>query len=290
MFTNSIYDLHTHSTASDGALTPTALVERAASRGIKVMALTDHDCVLGVSEAQAAGEKLGVQVVAGSELSITWNNMQIHIAGLFLDINAPKLVEYLKNQRVRRVERAKAIAEKLERQGIHNAYERTLAMAGENANITRGSYARFIFSIGQAQSTDDAFNSYLRKGKSCYVKTQWPDIATAVSTIKAAGGIAVLAHPKRYLMTNMKLRSLIEDFKAVGGEAMEVSSCSQSPSERDYLAKLSLHYELLASLGSDFHAELSYRDLGRGLALPDEVNPVWKCPQAEAMGIANLGL
>ena len=289
MFTNCIYDLHTHSTASDGALTPTALVERAASRGVKVMALTDHDCVLGVEEAQIAGKKAGVQVLAGSELSITWNNMQIHIAGLFMDIHSPELCEYLKNQRVRRVERAKAIAEKLERQGIHNAYERTLAMAGENANITRGSYARFLFSIGQAQSTDDAFNAYLKKGKSCYVKTQWPDIAAAVATIRASGGIAVLAHPKRYLLTNTRLRALIEDFKAAGGEAMEVSSCSQSPSERDYLAKLSLHYDLMASLGSDFHQELSYRDLGRGLALPPEVNPVYKCSQAQALGIADLG-
>lgn len=290
MFTNSIYDLHTHSTASDGALSPTALVERAASRGVKVMALTDHDCVLGVTEAQAAGKRLGVTVIAGSELSTTWNNMQIHIAGLFLDITSPALAQYLKDQRVRRVERAQAIAAKLERQGIHNAYERTLAMAGENANITRGSYARFLFSIGQAQSTDDAFNAYLKKGKSCYVKTLWPDIATAVATIKAAGGIAVLAHPKRYLMTNTKLRLLIEDFKTAGGEAMEVCSCSQSPSERDYLAKLSLHYELLASLGSDFHNEASYRDLGLGLALPPLVNPVFKCPQAQALRIADLGL
>ena len=281
-------DLHTHSSCSDGALSVAALVERARERGIRIMALTDHDCVLGVSEAFALAEKKSIHLISGSELSTTWNNVQIHVVGLFLDIENAELKEFFSNQRLLRLERAHMIAAKLERQGFARAYERTAAMAGEGANITRGSFARFIFSVGQATSIDDAFNSYLKKGKCAYVKTNWPDIAEAVRIIKGAGGIAVLAHPKRYELTNMKLRALIEYFKACGGEAMEVAGCSQSMGERNYLADLSCKYELYASLGSDFHTISPWRDLGMGLALPASVTPVWLCEQGKKYDLARI--
>ena len=150
-------DLHSHSTASDGAFTPTALVERAIERGLTHLALTDHDAVLGVKEAQEAARGR-LELIPGAELSATWENKQIHIAALFLDIESPILKEFLDNQKTLRVQRAMEIGAKLDKQGFKNSYEECVKRAGEGASITRGNYARYIFEMGRAQSADDAFN------------------------------------------------------------------------------------------------------------------------------------
>lgn len=276
-------DLHTHSTFSDGSLSPEQLVQRALSRQLRLLALTDHDASGGVESAVKAAEGSTLKVIAGAELSTTWQNCQIHIVGLFLDLHSNALSNFYQGQRERRIERAKAIGVKLERQGFHDAYARTCAMAEPGALITRGNYARFIFSAGQASSIDDAFNSYLKKGKSAYVNTLWPSIGEAVDVIRASGGVAVLAHPKRYLLTNTKLRRLIEEFKSSGGLAMEVASCRQRPCDRVYLGELCQHYGLFASMGSDYHQGSPWLDLGLGLTLPEGLTPVWECPQAREL-------
>lgn len=274
-------DLHSHSKASDGAFTPAMLVQRAIDRGLTHLALTDHDCIGGIEEAiTAAYGKL--QLIPGAELSATWNNTQIHIVGLFLDIKSKGLSEFLEKQSMLRVRRAEEIGHKLEKQGFANAYEECKKRATPGATITRGNYASYIVEMGRAQSTEDAFNCYLKKGKSCYVKTPWDGIDAAVNAIKAAGGAAVLAHPRRYTLTNTKLRALIEDFKSCGGDGLEVSSSQMKPDDRVYLASLCKNYDLKASLGSDFHNIGPFRELGFNLVLPDDVPKIWELEQAKA--------
>lgn len=273
-------DLHTHSNASDGALSPEQLVERAHSRSIETLALTDHDSILGVKAAQHKAIELGIKLITGSELSTLWNGYQIHIVGLYLNTHSSELDTFILAQKERRTARAIAIGERLERQGFKNAYERCKAQAGEGANITRGNYARFIFSEGKASSIDDAFNSYLKKGKCAYVKSTWPEIGAAVEAILKADGVPVLAHPRRYLMTNTKLRSLLAEFKDCGGQAMEVASCMQRPCDRSYLAELAERFGLQGSMGSDFHQATPWLDLGLSLVMPENVAPVWECARA----------
>ena len=272
-------DLHCHSKASDGALSPEDLVLRAHSLGITHLALTDHDTCSGIEKAQlAAFGKL--ELIPGAELSATWNGYQIHIAGLFLDYKDPAFIAYTDGQKILRDQRSQEISDKLERLGFRDMLAKALMRAGAGASITRGNYARLIVEEGRASSADEAFNVYLRKGKKAYVATKWPDVKVAVEAIHAAKGVAVLAHPKRYEMTNMKLRALMDYFKDVGGDGIEVAYCQQRPQEREYLATLARFYAFKASMGSDFHALGTYRDLGMELKLPEDLDPVWEMEEA----------
>ena len=275
MAERSAIDLHAHSSASDGALSPRDLVDFATGRRLKVLALTDHDCLDGIAEASAAAAGR-LQLVPGIELSTMWRNFQIHVVGLFIDCQNPKLLAHLKKQRIKREERAHQIAQMLERCGFEQAYERTKAQAQPGACLTRGNYARFIASTGVCRSSDEAFNKYLKRGRPAYVKTQWGCIEEGVEVILAADGIPVLAHPRRYQMTNTKLRELIALFKSAGGTALEVASAQQRPADRQYLADLCQRFDLLASVGSDFHAAGTWRDPGLNLILPDKCQSLWQ--------------
>lgn len=276
---HSLIDLHSHTNASDGALTPEELVQRALRQHLTHLAITDHDSVQGLSAAHEAvlsldaGDKL--QIIDGIEISTSYASHQIHIAGLFIDPGHESMQRLVSEQKELRRDRAERIGRKLEKLGFDNIYETIKAGLPEGAVITRGNYSRYLYEIGAAKSTDEAFNRYLRRGKEAYVATQWRDIADAVKIIHEAGGCAVLAHPRRYVMTNTKLRELIAYFKSSGGDAMEVASCQQKPSDRDYLCNLCLKYDLLASAGSDFHQEGQFRELGYNLVIPDKVKPVW---------------
>ncbi len=273
-------DFHTHSKASDGEFAPKDLVQIALNNKVTHLALTDHDCVLGIKEAKDACVDKDITLIPGIEVSTTWRNTSIHIVGLFIDEDHEAMQELSKLQFNTRLERAIKIGEKLSKAGFENAYERTKAQAQENAIITRGNYARFLFSTGQFRSIDDAFYKYLRRGARAYVHSQWMDIKDAVEFIKRANGVAVLAHPKRYKITNTKLRELIAYFKSVGGEAMEVSSTQQRPCEREYLGELCLKNDLYASCGSDFHILESWREVGRNLDLDEKLKPIWTHPKA----------
>lgn len=277
----SFIDLHCHTNASDGALSPEGVVGRAVNYKLTHLAITDHDTVNGIKAAQAAACGR-ICVIPGIEISTTWQHQQIHIVGLFINPECSYMLNLVKEQNGKRIERAEKIGYKLSRIGFPNAYERTKAMAGDGAIITRGNYARFLVSVGGASSTDDAFNAFLKKGKRAYVCTEWMEIGTAVEAIKQSGGVAVLAHPRRYDLTNTKLRKLIEEFKDCGGIALEVSSCQQGLNDRDYLASLCRQYDMLGSVGSDFHSEGPYRDIGRNIDLPEGITPVWTCSEAKA--------
>lgn len=270
-----IYDLHSHSTASDGALSPTELVERAVAQNVDVLALTDHDGTEGITEAEHAAQKQDLTLIPGVEVSVSWRGQTIHIVGLNIDINAGPLQQGLKKLREYRVGRARRIAEKLERAGIPGALEGASAYASETM-LGRMHFAKFLVEKGYARDTKDVFKRFLVRNKPGYVAADWTGLQDAVDWINGAGGQAVIAHPGRYRLTRSKLRRLITDFKDFGGAGLEVASGSQHPDEVTQMARLAVEFELLASCGSDFHSpEQHWTELGRISALPDPVTPIW---------------
>lgn len=274
-----LYDLHSHTTASDGVLTPEALVKRAVEMRVGVLAITDHDTVAGIAPAQQAIAALALplRLVSGVEISTLWEHHEIHIVGLGIQPHHPALTAFLAEQKARRRSRAEEISARLARARIPGALEGAQRLAGEG-EITRGHFARFLVEQGKASNVGDVFKSYLAKGKTGYVPPQWCTIDDAVSVIHQAGGVAVLAHPGRYDLSPKWLKRVIAHFVAAGGEAMEVAQCQQAPDERTQLARYAQDFQLYASQGSDFHQPCAWIELGRKLWLPGGVIPVWQHP------------
>ena len=269
------FDLHCHSTESDGTLTPTQLVERAAAAGVDVLALTDHDTTRGIAEARQAAEGSGLELVAGVEISITWNKMTIHMLGLKVDHEHAGLQQGLRTLREFRGWRAEEMGRRLERKGIAGAYAGARALSNGRL-ISRTHFARFLVRQGYADSDRQVFKKYLVSGKPGHVAGEWAELEEAVSWVRNAGGKAVIAHPVRYKLTRSKLRKLLSHFVAVGGEGLEVVSGSHSRDECYIMANLAREFGLAASAGSDFHTpENSWTDVGRLLPMPDGVRPVW---------------
>lgn len=269
------YDLHSHTTCSDGALSPEALVELAADIGLRNLAITDHDSVMGIDAAKKHAASRGVNLIAGVEISSTWANMDIHVVGLDVDTQNKALHERLSSQSRRRFERAEKICERLQKAGYGDLYRQVLE-ATQGKPPGRPDIAKVLIESGACRTMNEAFRKYLALGKQAYVKTDWPDLETAVIWIKEAGGIPVLAHPSRYKLTRTKLSRLIACFKAVGGEAIEVTTMGQDPSKTAQLAQFADEYELLASTGSDFHSPaMPWVQLGKAPSLPKRCRPVW---------------
>jgi len=270
------FDLHCHSTYSDGVLRPDELVRRAARRGVSVLALTDHDETKGVAEAQrlAAGE--GVEIVNGVEISVTWNGQTLHIVGLHIDPAHPELATGLNSLREGRRRRAEQIADELDKAGVEGS------LAGARAHVTnpelvgRTHFARFLAERGHARDVNSVFRKFLVHGKPGHVPHLWAGLEQAVGWIRASGGMAVLAHPGRYKLEEPQRCALLAAFKEAGGAAIEVVTGSHTPAQFQSYARYAKHYGLLASAGSDFHGPgESYRDLGELPDLPRECRPVW---------------
>ena len=270
------YDLHSHSTVSDGSLSPEQLVARAIDQGVDVLALTDHDGTEGIIAAQAAAQGTKLSLVTGVEISVTWGSSTIHILGLKVDHKNEALQKGLEKIRDYRKERAVKIAERLEKSGISGAYEGASQYASP-VMLGRVHFAKFLVDKGHAKNINDVFKRYLVRNKPGYVSGEWATLAQAVNWINGAGGQAVIAHPARYKMTATKLRRLITEFKELGGVGLEVVSGRQHPEEIKILAKLANDFNLLASCGSDFHSpDNTWVELGRLPELPSSVNPIWK--------------
>lgn len=271
-----IVDLHSHTTASDGLLTPSDLVKRAVDNQIAILAITDHDTVKGLPEAQKtiANENLPIKLACGVEISTSWKNNEIHIVGLNIDIAHPELMALLSSQEQGRIDRALAISHKLAKVSIENAYQQAQPFAKGDI-VSRAHFARFLVANGYVKDIKRAFKTYLGKGGYAYVPATWCSISDAVNAIHAAGGQAVLAHPSRYDLSLTKLKLLISEFKASGGDAIEVSQSRQTQDDLQKLAKLANEFELLASQGSDFHGVDTYLDLGKTTPLPGSVIPIW---------------
>lgn len=269
-------DLHSHSLFSDGTLTPTELVTRAHEQGVNVLALTDHDEVKGLEEASLTATKLGVTLINGVEISVSWDrNQTIHIIGLNIDPENAELRAGLSLIRDERIKRAKKIAEKLEKSGIENVWQSITETYGFEA-VTRTHFARFLIENGHAKDMQQCFKKYLGSKGRAYVNGSWLPLADAVGWIISAGGQAVIAHPTRYRMTKAKLERLVTDFKNSGGVGLEVVSQRFSEKEKAEMASLARRFDLLASVGSDFHNPGNpYVELGRNLTLPLDCKPIW---------------
>ncbi|EKM0362142.1 PHP domain-containing protein [Cronobacter turicensis] len=271
-----IYDLHSHTTASDGLLTPEQLVHRAVEMGIHTLAITDHDTTAGLpaahQEIKHAG--LALRLIDGVEISTLWENHEIHIVGLGIDITHPDMIAFLDGQAQRRMQRAEMIAERLEKARIPGALEGARRLA-DGGVVTRGHFARFLIEDGRATNMANVFKHYLARGKTGYVPPQWCTIEQAIDVIHHSGGQAVIAHPGRYQLSAKWLKRLLNQFAAAGGDAMEVAQCQQAPNERNQLASYAGQFGLLASQGSDFHQPCPWIELGRRLRLPEGLTPVW---------------
>lgn len=270
-----IYDLHTHSNASDGVLKPADLVVRASEKGVTHLALTDHDTIGGIAEAAQMASQVNLKLIPGIEFSSQWQATNIHIVGLNINPDSPELLHVIEQQQQARAKRAEEIARRLAKLGIQDALAGAQRYAGSSL-LGRPHFARYLMEIGAASSINQAFKKYLGSGKVGDVKQVWPEVEDIVSTIKSAGGIAVIAHPLRYGFTVTKLRRLIEDFCACGGQGIEVVSGQQSANETDTVVNLSERYSLYASCGSDFHVpDQPWQELACFGKLPDRCTPVW---------------
>ena len=276
------YDLHCHSTVSDGLLSPTDLVARAAGRDVKVLALTDHDDISGLDEARAAALQRGMQFINGVEISVSWRAHTLHIIGLQIDPASEPLMEGLRSIRTGRGARAKLMAESLAKSGIGGALEGAYRYAGNPGIIGRTHFARFLVESGHCKDVRSVFKNYLVKGKPGYVPHQWASLPDAIEWICGSGGVAVLAHPGRYTsgrkpMGQKTLRELLREFSDLGGQGIEVVCGSHTPEQYAEFARYAQEFDLLASCGSDFHGPgESYRDLGHLPDFPLECRPVWQ--------------
>jgi len=270
------YDLHCHSTASDGLLAPADLVRRAAGNGVEILALTDHDELCGLAEARAEAKALGLRFIDGVEVSISWGGITIHVVGLNINSHNQQLQQGLQSIRQGRAERAKKMAQDLERVGIPGSLEGAYAYVDNPNLIGRTHFARFLVEKRYVNDVKSAFQHYLVSGKPGYVPHQWATLADALSYIKSGGGIAVVAHPGRYRLTRTEMRAFLGEFRDGGGAGIEVVTSSHTPEQSLEYAILAKEFGFLASRGSDFHGPGESRvDLGGLPDLAADLKPVW---------------
>lgn len=271
-----LYDLHCHSTASDGALSPTELVHRAHQYGVTSLALTDHDTTAGLTEAQACALTTGIKLITGIEFSTSWQDKCFHIVGLGIDPTYTPLAQATYNLQNVRLERAEKIAGKLAKKRISGALEAVKKAAGEGM-ITRTHFADFLLSQNHVSTQQEAFDRYLAKGKPAYVATVWAELELVVNWITKSGGVAVLAHPLRYQLTANWMKRLLTAFKEVGGQGIEVVTGRINADEIRLTADYAARFQLAGSMGSDFHNPVNpWVELGRLAPLPKDIKPVWE--------------
>ena len=287
-----IFDLHTHSTASDGLLSPEQLLDRAVDNGVSHLALTDHDTVAGVEQLQNVADfssRWPINLVPGVEISASIDGQPYHIVGLWLDPTAGVLKNFLVQQQNLREQRGAMIGLKLERAGIIGALAGAKKIAA-GASLSRPHFAQYLVQEGHCDKLQQAFKRWLGQGKPADVKITWPSVSDVVSVIHDAGGLAVFAHPDKYGLTKTRLCKALAAFKAVGGDGLELISGHQDKPVTDYLLRLSHTFELACSMGSDFHSpQQHWSDIGCHKALPVTAIPVWQLPQiAGRLGVQRV--
>lgn len=269
-------DLHAHSNISDGLLSPAGLVAHAAAHGVRVLALTDHDDISGLAEARQASVEYGLTLINGVEISVTWKKRTLHIVGLNVNPEHDDLAHGLIEVKQARLARAKQIALGLERVGIHGSFEAASNFAQQNI-LTRMHFARFLVEHHHAKDAKSVFKKFLVKGKPGFVDHQWMSLECAIRLINASGGVAVLAHPGRYDLGRTNMLLLLEEFRALGGVAIEVVTGSHTGAQYVEYAKYAQMFGLKSSQGSDYHGKgISFMEMGRLPALPSNCIPVWQ--------------
>ena len=269
-------DLHCHSLASDGALSPADVVKRAAENGVSLLALTDHDTIEGQLEAMAQAKISNIDMVTGIELSCVWGTALVHILGLNFSLNDGLMQTVQEKQSKARLLRAEIISEKLKKKGLPDLLESAKKLT-QSGIPGRPHFSEAMIAQGLVSGHKEAFKKYLGAGKAGDVKSSWPDLSEVLGWIHAAGGDAVIAHPRKYKMSQTKLRELIADFKEEGGLGIEVVVSGQRQGEVGLMSDLCNRFQLKGSVGSDFHTpEYPWANLGYVPPLPSSVTPIWQ--------------
>ena len=269
-----LIDLHNHTTASDGTDSPEELVEKAAALGLRAVGVTDHDTAAGVTEAMEAGDRLGVEVVSGIEVSSDYRDNNVHILGYFIDPSSPALrpvLEWVSAERKRRNEKIVAM---LAADGFDISVEQ-LRQAYPGAVLGRPHMAEYLMRRGYTASVKEGFEKYLGEGKPYYLTKRRISVARAVEVIAAAGGVSVLAHPLQYHYPENEVVELIEYARSLGVRALECYYSEHTPAEQTWLLAQAERYGLGVSGGSDYHgSRKTHIRLGSGmgdLAVPYRV-------------------
>lgn len=255
-------DLHCHTTASDGALAPEVLIDRAIGRDIKTLAITDHDTMAGYRQVKDYAKEQGLTLIPGIELSSQWRGIGIHVVGLGMDPTHPVMIEAERSQTEVRRARAITIAQRLEKKlNKEINFSEVEALAG--GEVGRPHFAQYLVDQGIVPDRNTAFKKYLGAGKIGDVKSGWPTMETVVKWIVESGGQAVLAHPHHYNLTRTKLLDCIAAFQYAGGQAMEICCGLMDKNQSGQLKKIAKDEGLYGSCGSDFHGPNKFGlDLG----------------------------
>ncbi len=272
-----IIDLHCHSTASDGLFAPADLARLAAANGVERLALTDHDCLDGLVAARTAANEVAMGFIDGVEISIEWGGLQVHILGYNFDTDDAALNAGLASIRSGRVVRAQRMAAELEKIGFAGCFEGAMRFAGNPSLISRAHFARYLVEQGVCKDVRSVFDAYLVPGRPGYVAHCWATLEESVGWVLGAGGIASIAHPGRYKFSRPQMRTLLDDFKQFGGQAIEIISGSHSSEHVAFFTRQAREKGFMASCGSDFHGlGESYVALGRFEPLPKGLTPIWE--------------
>jgi len=268
-------DLHNHSYYSDGVLSPSEVVRLASLAECDLFSLTDHDTTDGIVEAKLEADKVSLNLINGVEISAFWRNMPIHIIGLGIDINNDELQTGLEHNQELRKNRAEKIALSLFRSGIKDALEKAQSISGGHM-LTRTHFAQMLINEGYCKDMKSVFRRYMTGRKPGGVRVEWKDFEEVIKWIQSAGGKALIAHPFRYRMTHTKIKNMLIDFKEANGDGFEVINANSSEEEISLGDQWSENYNLLASIGSDFHGWPNQRvQIGNLANLPNNSRAIW---------------
>lgn len=245
-------DLHVHSNASDGTLSPTQVVELAAREGLRAIALTDHDTVAGIREAEEAAERTGVELVPGIEFSCVWKGTEIHILGLFVDMDDPSFVRQVQEQLKIRDERNEEMIRRFQEDGMDITLE-GLRAGKTDTVVTRAHFAKLLVEKGYAATLDTAFKKYLQYGGRYCIRKERIDPEKAMDILVQNGAFPSLAHIMQYKLGWEEDKKLLAYLKELGLKGLEVYHSSHNASQSIRLQDLAVRYGLLPTGGSDFH-------------------------------------
>lgn len=247
-------DLHTHSTASDGSLSPSELVNYAHGKGIQVLALTDHDCIDGILEAQEEAKKIGLTFIPGIEISVDWPTGEFHLLGLGLKNQSSELKKIIDFVEQERVNRNVLMAQKLQECGINITYEE-LVEHFHTENLGRPHFAELMVQKGYIKQRQQAFDLYFAKDRKCYVDRKGAPLEESVKAIKKSGGIPVQAHPMSMYVSWGKMENTMIEIQSAGVQGLEAYHPGVRLSEALRLEELARKLDMIVTAGSDFHGE-----------------------------------
>ncbi|MBP3888653.1 MAG: PHP domain-containing protein [Cellulosilyticum sp.] len=267
-----LIDLHVHSTASDGTLTPSELAVYAHTKGLSAIALTDHDTISGIEECMQKGHEIGLTVIPGIEFSADHYGKEVHILGYYINPKDETLSAQLEDLIVARSKRNEMVLQKLSEVGCPLELEDLISAAGKDAVITRAHIAKALLNKGYIKERSEAFSKYIGEGKPCFVPKARFTTNQCIKLIHQAGGVAVLAHPMLYGYNRSEITQLIKGMKAAGLDGVECLYSTHTKEDTHHLLQVCSHLNLLPTGGSDFHGTNKPNlDLGCGygqLAIP----------------------